>query len=177
MPIVVSIGSGSTVGSGVNTYAGLVTTIGGWLNRDDLETKIPDFITLLEARLNRILRTLGMEATDTLTTVGAVNHNLVAGQAIRFIFSTGTQPGGVVGGQRNYFVSVPSATTAKLHLTRADALADTNVVDITSDGTGTQKFLQAVYLGEARLTSLATVTGKSASNRAIRATLRLSSPA
>lgn len=68
MQIVIPIGTGQSVGSGVTTYSGLVTTIGLWLNRSDLGTKIPDFITLLEARLNRILRTPEMEETTTLTT-------------------------------------------------------------------------------------------------------------
>lgn len=68
MPIVIAVGTGTSVGSGVNTYAGLLSSVGNWLNRDDLAEKIPDFITLLEARLNRILRTLGMETSTTLTT-------------------------------------------------------------------------------------------------------------
>lgn len=65
MPIIVPIGTGASVGTGVTTYSGLVSTIGDWLNRSDLSTKIPDFIALLEARLNRILRTPEMEEQFT----------------------------------------------------------------------------------------------------------------
>jgi hypothetical protein len=67
MAIVVPVGTGTSVGTGVTTYSGLLASVGTWLNRSDLTTKIPDFITLLEARLNRELRVPDMEATTTLT--------------------------------------------------------------------------------------------------------------
>jgi hypothetical protein len=66
--MIIPVGTGSSVGTGVTTYSGLLSTVGDWLNRSDLNTKIPDFITLLEARLNRILRTAEMEETTTLST-------------------------------------------------------------------------------------------------------------
>lgn len=40
----------------LGTYAELQTSIAGWLNRDDLTSVIPDFITLAEARIARDLR-------------------------------------------------------------------------------------------------------------------------
>jgi hypothetical protein len=66
MPIVVGTG-GSGASSDITTYAGLVAAIGTWLNRSDLAAMVPNFISLLEARLNRILRVPEMEATTTLT--------------------------------------------------------------------------------------------------------------
>lgn len=66
MPIVVGTG-GSGASSDITTYAGLVTAIGVWLNRSDLAAMVPNFISLLEARLNRILRVPEMEVTTTLT--------------------------------------------------------------------------------------------------------------
>jgi hypothetical protein len=42
------------------TYGGLKASIADWLNRGDLTAQIPDFITLLEAQLNRTLRTRDM---------------------------------------------------------------------------------------------------------------------
>ena len=66
MPIIVPIGTGATVGSGITTYSGLVTSAGLWLERSDLGTMIPDFITLVEERLNRILRVPEMEEVATL---------------------------------------------------------------------------------------------------------------
>jgi hypothetical protein len=72
MPIVVPISTGTSVGTGVTTYSGLLATVGDWLNRSDLDTKIPDFITLLEARLNRILRVPEMEDVTTLVAATTV---------------------------------------------------------------------------------------------------------
>jgi hypothetical protein len=67
MPIVIpSGGSGSSSGSGVTTYAGLVTSVQNWLNRPDLDAMVPDFIDLLEAELNRELRVPDMEDTVDL---------------------------------------------------------------------------------------------------------------
>jgi hypothetical protein len=43
------------------TYTGLKASIADWLNRQDLTSQIPDFITLGEAQINRTLRVLQME--------------------------------------------------------------------------------------------------------------------
>ena len=40
----------------ITTYAELQTSIANWLNRDDLTSVIPDFISLTEASINRDLR-------------------------------------------------------------------------------------------------------------------------
>ncbi len=40
----------------ITTYAELKTAVGNWLNRDDLTSVIPDFITLAEVDINRKLR-------------------------------------------------------------------------------------------------------------------------
>ena len=55
----------------IGTYAELKTAVANWLNRDDLTTNIPDFITLCEARLNRVLRTRAMEGLYTASTIAA----------------------------------------------------------------------------------------------------------
>ena len=44
----------------LTTYAELKTSIGDWLNRSDLTTVIPDFISLAEAQIERTLRTRQM---------------------------------------------------------------------------------------------------------------------
>jgi hypothetical protein len=49
----------------LNSYSALVTALEGWLNRTDISAQIPDFITLLESRLNRLLRVPQMEAQST----------------------------------------------------------------------------------------------------------------
>ena len=40
----------------IATYTELKTSIASWLNRDDLTSVIPDFISLAEAGINRDLR-------------------------------------------------------------------------------------------------------------------------
>lgn len=51
----------------LSTYAELKTSIGDWLNRSDLTTVIPDFISLAEAQIERTLRTRQMITRTTLT--------------------------------------------------------------------------------------------------------------
>jgi len=45
----------------INTYDDLVTSVGNWLERDDLTARIPDFIALAESQLNRLIRVRQME--------------------------------------------------------------------------------------------------------------------
>ena len=54
----------------LTTYAELKTSVGDWLNRSDLTTAIPDFISLAEAQIERNLRTRQMivRSTASLTT-------------------------------------------------------------------------------------------------------------
>ena len=54
----------------LDTFAGLKATIADYLNRDDLTSVIPSFITIAEAKFNRKLRTRQMvkRATATLDT-------------------------------------------------------------------------------------------------------------
>jgi hypothetical protein len=51
----------------ISTYAELQTAISNHLRRSDLTSAIPDLIALAESRLNRILRSLAMEQTASLT--------------------------------------------------------------------------------------------------------------
>ena len=51
----------------IATYAELKSAIATWLDRSDLTTQIPDFITLFEAHAVRELGVEQSEATDTLT--------------------------------------------------------------------------------------------------------------
>jgi len=54
----------------LTTYAELKTSVGDWLNRSDLTSAIPDFISLAEAQIERNLRTRQMivRSTASLTT-------------------------------------------------------------------------------------------------------------
>ena len=70
MPLHITIpqGTGLTVGGEITTYSGLLAEIEYWLNRSDLTQRIPVFITLIEDRLNRILRVPEMEEVLTFDT-------------------------------------------------------------------------------------------------------------
>ncbi len=52
----------------LSTFTELKDAIADWLDRSDLTDRIPDFITLAEARLNRDLRIRPMEVRSTMTT-------------------------------------------------------------------------------------------------------------
>ena len=53
----------------ITTYAELQTAIGDWLNRADLDQKIPDFIRLAESTLNDVLRQADMVTQSTGITI------------------------------------------------------------------------------------------------------------
>jgi len=55
----------------IGTYAELKTAVANWLDRDDLGDRIPEFIALAEARMNRVLRLRMMESKYTASTVAA----------------------------------------------------------------------------------------------------------
>ena len=64
----------------IGTYAELQTAVANWLDRDDLTDRIPEFIALAEARMNRILRIRLMEGKYTASTAAAQrNYALPAG--------------------------------------------------------------------------------------------------
>ena len=55
----------------ISTYAELQTAVANWLDRDDLTDRIPEFIALAEAKMNRNLRISLMENISTaISTVG-----------------------------------------------------------------------------------------------------------
>lgn len=51
----------------LNTYAALQTAAADWLNRTDLTSQLPDFITLAEAEIKRRLRRSSTTATISIT--------------------------------------------------------------------------------------------------------------
>jgi len=55
----------------INTYATLQTAVANWLDRSDLTDRIPEFISLAEARMNRTLRLSIMLNVDETTLGGA----------------------------------------------------------------------------------------------------------
>ena len=64
----------------LGTFTELKDAIADWLDRSDLTARIPDFITLAEARLNRDLRIRPMEVRSSMeTTSGQRYFNLPGG--------------------------------------------------------------------------------------------------
>lgn len=51
----------------ISTYSELVASVANWLVRDDLTSRIPDFVTLAEAKLNRELRYFGREKRSSIS--------------------------------------------------------------------------------------------------------------
>ncbi len=68
----------------ITTYAELQTAVGNWLNRGDLTARIPEFITLAEAKVRRVLRdralvgALSLSVGDPTKTLGAAVKELIS---------------------------------------------------------------------------------------------------
>tara|TARA_R100001244_G_scaffold109885_1_gene81290 strand:+ start:283 stop:924 length:642 start_codon:yes stop_codon:yes gene_type:complete len=78
----------------ISTYAELQTAVANWLDRDDLTDRIPEFITLAEAKMNRVLRISLMENISTaISTVGGQrDYSLPAGFTGMKEFHLNTDP-------------------------------------------------------------------------------------
>ena len=55
----------------IGTFAQLKTAAANWLDRSDLTDRIPEFISLAEARFNRVLRVRDMETVSTAISTAA----------------------------------------------------------------------------------------------------------
>lgn len=51
----------------ITNYSELQAAVANWLDRDDLATRIPEFIALAEAQMNRLLRSRGAIGRSTAT--------------------------------------------------------------------------------------------------------------
>ena len=77
----------------IGTYAELKTAVANWLDRDDLTDRIPEFIALAEARMNRVLRLRMMESKYTASTVASQrNYALPTGYIQMRNFQINTSP-------------------------------------------------------------------------------------
>ena len=62
---------------GLSTYSEIKTSVANYLNRDDLTSVIPDFISLTENRLDRELRVrINLVRAETTTTASTAFYNL-----------------------------------------------------------------------------------------------------
>ena len=77
----------------ISTYTELKTAVANWLDRDDLTDRIPEFIALAEARMNRVLRLRMMESKYTASTVASQrNYALPTGYIQMRNFQINTSP-------------------------------------------------------------------------------------
>lgn len=74
----------------ISTYAELQSAVANWLNRDDLTDRIPEFITLAEARFNRVIRAPDMLTRNDSFTVDGQYEDLPTGflEASRVVLAT-----------------------------------------------------------------------------------------
>lgn len=73
----------------LTTYGGLKTSIADWLNRSDLTSVIPDFVTLAEAEMKRRLRR-ATESTTIYVAYANMNGPSDMAEPIELHLSTGT---------------------------------------------------------------------------------------
>ena len=73
----------------ISTYAELQTAVANFLDRSDLTDRIPEFITLAEARFNRVIRAPDMLTRDDAFAVDGQFETLPSGfiEASRFVLS------------------------------------------------------------------------------------------
>ena len=77
----------------IGNYSELQTAVANWLDRDDLTDRIPEFISLAEARFNRVLRLRSMEDKQTASTVAAQRNYALPGGYIQMRnFQLNTDP-------------------------------------------------------------------------------------
>lgn len=70
----------------ITTYAELQTALGDWLNRADLDQKIPDFIRLAESTLNDVLRSADMVTQSTSIAITSGRATLPA-DALEIVYA------------------------------------------------------------------------------------------
>lgn len=62
----------------IAAYSDLVAAVARWLNREDMGDFIPDFVTLAETRIAKVLRTADAETQANLSTVAGAALDLPA---------------------------------------------------------------------------------------------------
>jgi hypothetical protein len=74
----------------IDSYATLQTAVANWLDRTDLTDRIPEFISLAEARFNRVVRAPDMLTRDDAFAIDGQYETLPSGflEASRFVLAT-----------------------------------------------------------------------------------------
>jgi hypothetical protein len=127
----ITIASGSVLVSGVGTQFTKILKVG-------------DRFRIFPPNVTKTHGAFTFAAADVNTTTNLITkaHTLPTGQAVVFSAGGGTAPAPLVEGT-TYYVRAASSSSVSLHTTVADAIANTNLVDITTTGTGTAFSLNA----------------------------------
>jgi hypothetical protein len=76
----------------ITVYSELQQSIKDWLNRADLDAKVPDFITLAEATLNKVIRSNRMVNTAPLSFAGGAQNAAIPNDCLEAIYVQGATP-------------------------------------------------------------------------------------
>jgi hypothetical protein len=111
-------------------YASIQASVRNWLNRSDLTALVPDFITLAEERLNRMLRVRQMEVplAPTGTVDGAISVP-VGTVGIKSLWVDGLQTCPLSAQSFDFVKSRPSSGTPSVYAWQGE--------DLVFDGEGT----------------------------------------
>lgn len=131
-----------------STYAALFSEIGVTYGAGDGSTtfNLPDGQgrALIGSGAGLVIELLAASAFNTATdriTIASNADRWFSGAKVRFT-TTGTLPGGIAAAT-DYYINRVSSTEIRLSATLADALAG-NIIDITSQGTGTHTMTQTL---------------------------------
>ena len=100
----------------------------------------------------------GATDVNTSTNIITKNHTYVTGEEVVFSAGGGTAPAPLVDGS-TYYVRAVSSSTITLHPSAANASANSNIIDITTQGVGTAFVLRSTTLTFAN-TDINTVTNR-----------------
>jgi len=152
------VGDGIAIASAVTALAlppGTNVAIVSHWNNDDIGS-VPKFdieiwadgaralsnATLYGAHLHPLVfADITVTASNATNEFAATAHARLTGDGPAFLTTTGTFPGGTDGVTPYYVVEGSDANHFKIAPTRNDALLGTNLIDLTSDGTGTIKLI------------------------------------
>jgi hypothetical protein len=70
----------------LSTYTQLTQSLADWLNRADLEQQIPDFVSLAEATLNKVVRSTYMVQTSTVSVSSSAQKAAVPADLLEPIY-------------------------------------------------------------------------------------------
>jgi hypothetical protein len=136
--------NGNVTGSGsVSIVSGSVLVNGSGTSFSKI-LKVGDRFRLFPPNTTKDVGGMVFGATDvnTSTNIIAKNHTYVTGEAVVFSAGGGTAPAPLVEGT-TYFVRAASSSTITLHPSAANATANSNIIDITTQGTGSSFTLRS----------------------------------